>query len=305
MLDTLYFKIWVKTILIHIFRQLEDKARRLKLQQQSGNKQQPTALQPKGQVKRSDALQSKPGTQIKITRTPSGGVEFTTVPSSTSSVTVQETTSSSSHHGHSPQGHHGHPPQGHHHGHPHGRPQMQQQPQEPPRPSVPSKTGAPMVTIRRIETPNSEPMVTISMANNNKNNGSTGNGTAGNQNKEDKLLYTLVNGQAMRTPEAPSDLLPNAKLVENLSKKQKKKLKKQGKLQNELQQLPSVSCNPVVPGSNPSFVPPPQVTPSSTPNSAPARTAVAPQRPPLPLDAQGKVDLERLQLPPGIRYVFT
>ena len=286
-------KIRVKTILIYIFRQLEDEARRLKLQQQSGNKQQPAGLQPKGQVKRSDALQSKPGTQIKITRTPSGGVEFTTVPSSSSSVTVQETTSSSSHHGH--------PPQGHPHGHHHGRPQMQQQPQEPPRPSVPSKTGAPMVTIRRIETPNSEPMVTISMANNNKNNG-TGNGTAGNQNKEDKLLYTLVNGQAMRTPEAPSDLLPNAKLVENLSKKQKKKLKKQGKLQNEQQQLPSVSCNPV---AAPSFVPPPQVTPSSTPNSAPARTAVAPQRPPLPLDAQGKVDLERLQLPPGIRYVIT
>ena len=38
--------------------------------------------QPEVPVKRNEALQSKPGTQIKITRTPSGGVEFTTVPAS-------------------------------------------------------------------------------------------------------------------------------------------------------------------------------------------------------------------------------
>merc|ERR1719219_2594066 len=99
-----------------------------------------------------------------------------------------------------------------------------QEPPQPPRPSVPSKTGAPMVTIRRVETPGrTEPMVTISMA----KNESQKNPTKDNQ---DKLLYTLVNGQAMRTNEAPSDLLPEAKLMDsNLSKKQKKKLKKQAK----------------------------------------------------------------------------
>ena len=105
-----------------------------------------------------------------------------------------------------------------------------QEPAQPPRPSVPSKTGAPMVTIRRIETPGRvEPMVTISMAKNGGNNQKSGAAGSGSQ-KDDKLLYTLVNGQAMRTNEAPSDLLPNAKLMDaNLSKKQKKKLKKQAK----------------------------------------------------------------------------
>ena len=87
-----------------------------------------------------------------------------------------------------------------------------------------------MVTIRRIETPGRvEPMVTISMAKNGGNNQKSGAAGSGSQ-KDDKLLYTLVNGQAMRTNEAPSDLLPNAKLMDaNLSKKQKKKLKKQAK----------------------------------------------------------------------------
>merc|ERR1719414_2726817 len=83
-----------------------------------------------------------------------------------------------------------------------------------PKPSIPSKTGAPMDTIRRIDNPQSgDPMVTISMAKDNKQ-------------KDDKLLYTLVNGQAMRTNDAPQDLIPNAKLME-MNKKQKKKLKKQ------------------------------------------------------------------------------
>merc|ERR1719266_1906193 len=70
------------------------------------------------------------------------------------------------------------------------------QPQEPPRPSIPSKTGAPMVTIRRIETPNAEPMVTISMAaKNNAGNNSSASASNNQQNRnnsktEDKLLYT-------------------------------------------------------------------------------------------------------------------
>merc|ERR1719376_1487599 len=44
------------------------------------------------------------------------------------------------------------------------QPQQQQQPQE--RPSVPSKSNQPMVTIRRVENPvTSQPTVTISMKN--------------------------------------------------------------------------------------------------------------------------------------------
>ena len=48
----------------------------------------------------------------------------------------------------------------------------------------------------------------------------------------------------MRTPEAPSDLLPNAKLLDNnLSKKQKKKLKKQAN-SGKLQPSDSGACVP-------------------------------------------------------------
>ena len=67
-----------------------------------------------------------------------------------------------------------------------------------------------MVTIRRVETPGrTEPMVTISMAKNESAKNVKDN------NNQDKLLYTLVNGQAMRTNEAPSDLLPEAKLMDS------------------------------------------------------------------------------------------
>ena len=266
-------------------RQLEEEARRLKLKQPgNGNKgHQPSSKSEAAtvagkSVKRSEALQSKPGTQIKITRTPSGGVEFTTVPANASSQSGGVSQPQPSF----------------------GRPVIQQPP-EPARPSVPSKTGAPMVTIRRIETPNAaEPMVTISMAKN-------GNSGAANnkQVKEDKLLYTLVNGQAMRTPDAPSDLLPNAKLVEgaNLSKKQKKKLKqKQNQMQNQMIQQPQHSQSfPMMGGSMPNFTPMPFGTSAHMkPRPPPQSTAPSKPRQPLPLDSNGKVDLDRLQLPPGI-----
>ena len=127
-----------------------------------------------------------------------------------------------------------------------------------------------MVTIRRIDNPQSgDPMVTISMAKDNKQ-------------KDDKLLYTLVNGQAMRTNDAPQDLIPNAKLME-MNKKQKKKLKKQG---------------------TPEVLPPPPVQHQHQPSSMPMQQQPAPHGPPprapLPLDPTGRVDLDRLQLPAGI-----
>ena len=130
-----------------------------------------------------------------------------------------------------------------------------------------------MVTIRRIDNPQSgDPMVTISMAKEN------------NKQKDDKLLYTLVNGQAMRTNDAPQDLIPNAKLMD-INKKQKKKLKKQG--------------TPEVP------LPPAPIQhqhqqPSSMPMQQQSAMHGPPPRAPLPLDPTGRVDLERLQLPPGI-----
>jgi len=163
-----------------------------------------------------------------------------------------------------------------------------------------------MVTIRRIETPNSaEPMVTISMA---KNGGNSASNTK-QVKQEDKLLYTLVNGQAMRTPDAPSDLLPNAKLVEgaNLSKKQKKKLKqKQNQMQNQMIQQPQHSQSfPMMGGAMPDFTPMPFGTSAHLKPRAPTSSSAAPSasskpRQPLPLDSNGKVDLDRLQLPPGI-----
>ena len=55
-------------------------------------------------------------------------------------------------------------------------------------------------------------MVTISMAKN-ENSGNGKNPGKDNGNGGDKLLYTLVNGQAMRTSEAPSDLLPGSEYL--------------------------------------------------------------------------------------------
>ena len=281
-------------------------------------------------IKRNEALQSKPGTQIKITRTPSGGVEFTTVPASASgggqpqSQPQQQPPMASSFmaEGLCPQ----FPPQMVPPG-AFGRPEMtmppEQQQQQPvsfgggvgsegqnggQRPHVPSKSGAPMVTIRRIENAG-EPTVTISMAKDsnhaNKKSQSSNGGTGG------ELLYTLVNGQALRTPEAPSDLIPHAKLMEsgsgsNLSKSKKKRLRKQGKSLDETEspmpspKLPQRSPAPnfTITGPSGATIQPTPISPSSS--AGLGMSKMAPQRPALPLDGQGKVDLERLQLPPGI-----
>ena len=143
-----------------------------------------------------------------------------------------------------------------------------------PKPSIPSKTGAPMVTIRRIDNPQSgDPMVTISMAKDNKQ-------------KDDKLLYTLVNGQAMRTNDAPQDLIPNAKLME-MNKKQKKKLKKQ-----TAPEAPAPALQQQHQYQQPNSLP------MQHQNTTPHQQQTG--RAPLPLDPTGRVDLDRLQLPPGI-----
>ena len=62
-------------------RQLEEEAKRLKV----SNVIQPNNnLNVEKPINRNEALSAKPGTQIKITRTPTGGVEFTTVPAANS-----------------------------------------------------------------------------------------------------------------------------------------------------------------------------------------------------------------------------
>lgn len=78
-------------------RQLEEEARKLQLNNQSqpviptknGNtgsvtikKAAPSVPMDEKPINRMDALKAKPGTQIKITRTPTGSVEFTTIPAS-------------------------------------------------------------------------------------------------------------------------------------------------------------------------------------------------------------------------------
>jgi len=142
-----------------------------------------------------------PGTQIKITRTANGGVEFTTIPAD-DGVAKKQVPQAPPHHQPPAM-----PP-------PYMQnmmlsqppptmqpyfPPQQQQPQRPPsqeRPSVPSKStpSQPMVTIRRIESGGAtEPTVTISMQN----------------EKDNKLLYTLINGQIHRAKDAPIDLIPS------------------------------------------------------------------------------------------------
>jgi len=222
---------------------LEEEARRLKLKELP--KSQSASAIPNGNAVNSN---SKASTQIKITRTPSGGVEFTTVPAN------------------------GAPSSGPEPGQASTTTTPSQNPTSSPKPSIPSKTGAPMVTIRRIDNPQSgDPMVTISMAKDNKQ-------------KDDKLLYTLVNGQAMRTNEAPQDLIPSAKLMD---KKQKKKLKKP-----TAQEAPPPVIQQQHQYQQPNTLP--------MQHQPPYQQQAPTGRAPLPLDQTGRVDLEKLQLPPGI-----
>merc|ERR1719412_830098 len=116
-----------------------------------------------------------------------------------------------------------------------GMPIMQQQsrPAAPaPVPAAPAKSDQPMVTIKRVMNPGiSDPTVTISVKKE-------------EEKEPEKVLFTLVNGQVMKTDQAPENLIPTAKPIPEdlarrilpdkqanaeagLSKKQRKKLKKQ------------------------------------------------------------------------------
>ena len=106
------------------------------------------------------------------------------------------------------------------------------------------------------------------------NSGNGKNSGKDNGNGSDKLLYTLVNGQAMRTSEAPSDLLPDAQLMDNLSKKQKKKLKKQAQGRPDMGGLSGVTITQSNVGAgggnpNPFNIPPPTGLPSHVPVGVP------------------------------------
>jgi len=112
----------------------------------------------------------------------------------------------------------------------------QPQATRPPPPVV--KSDQPMVTIKRVMRPDSsEPTVTISVKKDDQEN--TESKAAPQQ--QDKVLFTLVNGQVMKTANAPDNLIPGAKPMPQelakrlmpeeggdakLSKKQKKRLGK-------------------------------------------------------------------------------
>ena len=160
---------------------------------------------------------------------------------------------------------------------------MQPQPQPPaPKPSVgpagSAKSDQPMVTIKRVMRPDTnEPTVTISVKK-----------EEGKKKEKEQVLFTLVNGQVMKTSSAPDNLIPSAVpmpkdlqkriLPEDLqdgklSKKQKKKLKAQLEADGGLP-----SAGPVAP-----------------PAPTGGRVSSA-----LPTTAQGSVDLDRLKLPDGV-----
>jgi len=136
----------------------------------------------------------------------------------------------------------------------------------PPPPPAP-KSDQPMVTIKRVmRADTNEPTVTISVKKD----------EASPAPQNEKVLFTLVNGQVMKTPSAPDNLIPSAVPMPKdlakqilpdeepkLSKKQKKKLK--ARMEGE----------------------------TSKPNGVTTR-------PPLPTTPQGNVDLEKLRLPDGV-----
>jgi len=137
----------------------------------------------------------------------------------------------------------------------------------PPKPAAPAaKSDQPMVTIKRVMRPDTdEPTVTISVKKD-----------EGTQKEKEKVLFTLVNGQVLKTPSAPDNLIPSAvpmskelqkKIIpeeENLSKKQRKKLRAQ---------MAAAETQPHI-------------------------SAPAPSMPPKPV--QPNVDLDKLRLPDGV-----
>ena len=229
-----------------------------------------------------------PGNQIKITRMPNGGVEFSTVPAGIEQGTplTLPKTAPSMMMGQGPA-----PPpylQEMFNRNPMLQPHIPQplstqSPQqlssmanasENSRPCVQSKSNQPMVTIRRVENPSgADPTVTISMKEQDLERGkgkSSINSGSKNQGK-DKLLYTLVNGKVLKSDDVSDNLIPHATpMPKNMRQYQQK-----GNVSTDIH-------SEVV--SNSSF----------------GTNATKSSRPPLPLDSNGKVDLNRLDLPSGI-----
>lgn len=159
-----------------------------------------------------------------------------------------------------------------------GAPPAPQPAKTPSSPAKEAKSDQPMVTIKRVMRPDTdEPTVTISV----KKDDPKAPGKV--EKQKEQVLFTLVNGQVLKTPSAPDNLIPSAvpmpkdlqqKILpeeEKLSKKQRKKL---NKAQAE-----------AAPG-----------------DSRPQQSASAASRPAanLPTTAQGNVDLDRLRLPDGV-----
>ena len=215
-----------------------------------------------------------PGNQIKITRMPNGGVEFSTVPANKEHSTGSSPTSAPQVMGKTPA-----PPpylQEIFNRNPSIQPNIPsnmvpqnshgiQNESESNRPCVPSKSNQPMVTIRRVENSNgSDPTVTISMKQDQLN--AKNNFTSNNNPEQDKLLYTLVNGKILKPGETPNKAPQATNSASNVNQKHS---------MNVAQKSTNVNSS----------------YPSNTMTST---------RPPLPLDSNGKVDLNRLELPSGI-----
>ena len=127
-------------------------------------------------------------------------------------------------------------------GGPQGFPQGNPYQPQPSRPTPPpaSKSDQPMVTIKRVMRPDTnEPTVTISVKKD-----EDGKEAKPAAQQQDKVLFTLVNGQVMKTANAPDNLIPGAKPMPTelakrlmpdeggdvkLSKKQKKKMASKGR----------------------------------------------------------------------------
>merc|ERR1719322_1645348 len=133
------------------------------------------------------------------------------------------------------------------------------------RPCVPSKSNQPMVTIRRVENSNgSDPTVTISMKQDQLN--AKNNFPSNNNPGQDKLLYTLVNGKILKPGETPNKAPQATNSSSNFNQKHSMNVSQR----------------------------------STNANSSYSSNTMTSTRPPLPLDSNGKVDLNRLELPSGI-----
>jgi hypothetical protein len=96
-----------------------------------------------------------------------------------------------------------------------GGPGPYQPPPSRPAPPPAPKSDQPMVTFKRVMRPDSsEPTVTISVKKDDEGGraetASGRGGPPGGQGQE-KVLFTLVNGQVMKTANAPDNLIPGAK----------------------------------------------------------------------------------------------